>query len=459
MTPENQDQLLSQWLNDPTTGPPPGLEDEVVQAMIALRPELAPAPTITLDDILAGVTEGPFARRSEAPVSTISDEELEARRSEMPVSQAEIIDLASARKRRRRIWAGVGTMAAAALVLFTILPEQDQFAEAELKAPTAEQVLEERQTAPQEGVNPAKPAKELALEDIGTTSPPGAAPAPRPNAAKKSPQLKAEGNSSSYQPAPDDARGPAPETEPEPEESPARRDAEDAPADASPSIADLGFEDEEADYGEGSYDADDLDYEDQVQASESRTRSPTRGGSGGGLFGGRADNTNAPSAPVQESAKTTSVMSDDDFAYEEEPVEQADIPTDLDGLRAAARPWDYNDGWYLKTLQGSDMDDFAGAIDLAAARASEGDYAGAAEACRELASTSSDPRVRQDMYGRASVYAMSANDARTGQEVSSANTPYLARLYWAEGRALESSGDIEGARRAYTTAANLNAAR
>lgn len=119
----------------------------------------------------------------------------------------------------------------------------------------------------------------------------------------------------------------------------------------------------------------------------------------------------------------------------------------------------YNPEWYLISLQGSEMDAFAGAVDLAEARASEGDYTGAAEACRELAASSDDPRVRQDMYGRASYFSMSLNDARTGQKVSSANTPFLARLYWAEGRALENSGDIEGARRAYTTAANLNAAR
>ena len=352
-------------------------------------------------------------------------------------------------------------MAAAALVLFTIIPEQDKFAEAELSAPTADQVLQEREAPPQEGVNPAAPAKELAIEDGETKAPPGAAPAPRPNAAKKAPELKAEAGNSSYQPAPDDAR----RTEPDPvdeteDRTLAPRDAlEDAPREA-PAVADIGFQDEGMDYGEGSFE-DDADYEDmEVQAVESRTRAPTRGGSGGGLFGGRADNTSAPSAPVQESAKSSSVMADaDDFAYEEEPMEEEAIPTDLDGLRAAARPWDYNPEWYLISLQGSEMDAFAGAVDLAEARASEGDYTGAAEACRELAASSDDPRVRQDMYGRASYFSMSLNDARTGQKVSSANTPFLARLYWAEGRALENSGDIEGARRAYTTAANLNAAR
>jgi hypothetical protein len=53
---------LAQWLEDhPGTPPPPDLDPEVVQAVYALRPELAPAPRLSADDILASVTRGPLA--------------------------------------------------------------------------------------------------------------------------------------------------------------------------------------------------------------------------------------------------------------------------------------------------------------------------------------------------------------------------------------------------------------
>ncbi|MFZ5476749.1 MAG: hypothetical protein ACOZNI_08240, partial [Myxococcota bacterium] len=62
MTEEQRAQLLADWLKQPAgTDPPDGLDPDVVAAVYALRPDLAPRPRTTLDDILGSVKEGPFA--------------------------------------------------------------------------------------------------------------------------------------------------------------------------------------------------------------------------------------------------------------------------------------------------------------------------------------------------------------------------------------------------------------
>ena len=47
-------QALARWLSTPAGGPiPDSLEPEVVEAIIALRPERAPPHTITIEAVLA----------------------------------------------------------------------------------------------------------------------------------------------------------------------------------------------------------------------------------------------------------------------------------------------------------------------------------------------------------------------------------------------------------------------
>lgn len=440
MTTPTPEELLAQWLDDPAAGPPKGLEDEVVQAMIALRPELAPAPAVGLEDILAGVSEGPFARRAEIPVSTISDEELEARRSEMPVSQAEIVDLAAARKRRNRIWGAVGTLAAAALVLVVVIPQSSDLSEpSELSAPTAREALDDVQP-PQEAVEEmakeAEPAEPEAWDE--PIAPPAPAARPKPAPSDRERELK------SVESKPTDEMPP----EPAPEATVAQP-MDDLAGSAPSTLSSRGMESVGG--------AEELRYQDDVtqtveSARPSRTRSPSPKKSSG-RFGALEPSAAAPQPAMAE---------DDDlaeFAFEEEAAPRKEQPTDLDGLRDAATPRDYDPNWYLRVLDGAVLDDFAATIDTAEARAAEGDYAGAALACRQLADNTADPRVRQDMYGRAAAWSGSLGDVRKGQTVSSANTAFLARLYALEGQLLEAQGDIDGAKKAYRTAANLNAAR
>ncbi|MBW2258318.1 MAG: hypothetical protein JRI25_27485 [Deltaproteobacteria bacterium] len=61
MTPEDQARLLAEWLErHPGEDPPADLDPEVVEAVYALRADLAPPPRVTADDILAEVIAGPL---------------------------------------------------------------------------------------------------------------------------------------------------------------------------------------------------------------------------------------------------------------------------------------------------------------------------------------------------------------------------------------------------------------
>ncbi len=429
MIDPRQEALLAQWLDDPTSGPPEGLEGDVVESMIALRPELAPPPGVSLDDILAGVTEGPFAAHPDAaPTSLISDEELEARRSQMPATQADLIDLAAVRRRRRRIWGGVGTLAAAALVLFIIVPQDF---EQSIDPPAPAEVIDEPSPAEPENFE-ASLEQEVLLEvekdedeDAERPMPATkkAAPAP-PKAADQpeAPELQSSGAASTYGPAPELTGGGA------------------GPG-AAPTPAPAVYSEDMADEGAGP----------RLKSKQEPKRS------------GRRDRTNSTEAPTADDDQ--GAFADYEMEEEEEDiVREAVIPDDLESLRAAAAPRDYGSDWYLRALTGSELKTFSTAVEQAEAQASAGDYRAAAQTCLALAK-SSDPRVAQDMSWRAARYTSMAGDSgalaivRDGQRRSSANTVFRANLYHLEGSILESQGDIEGALVAYRVAANLNAAR
>ena len=62
MTPDRQAQLLAHWLHqEPGGAVPDELDEDVVEAVYALRPDLAPAPRLTIEQILEEVNEGPLA--------------------------------------------------------------------------------------------------------------------------------------------------------------------------------------------------------------------------------------------------------------------------------------------------------------------------------------------------------------------------------------------------------------
>lgn len=63
-TEQEQAEALAAWLEAPPGTPiPEGLDPDVVESMLALRPELAPAPAFDLDGLLDEVSEGPLAQQ------------------------------------------------------------------------------------------------------------------------------------------------------------------------------------------------------------------------------------------------------------------------------------------------------------------------------------------------------------------------------------------------------------
>ncbi len=62
MTDEQQARELARWLEaGGGTDLPSAVHPDVLEAVLALRPDLAPAPRVSIDDILADVRTGPFA--------------------------------------------------------------------------------------------------------------------------------------------------------------------------------------------------------------------------------------------------------------------------------------------------------------------------------------------------------------------------------------------------------------
>lgn len=75
MTEQDKAQKLAEWLAAPAgAAPPEGLDPEVLAAVVALRPERAPAPRVSFDEIVSTVQSGPFVAANNnvgmpAPVS------------------------------------------------------------------------------------------------------------------------------------------------------------------------------------------------------------------------------------------------------------------------------------------------------------------------------------------------------------------------------------------------------
>lgn len=171
-TETEQAQLLADWLDQPPgTAPPPGLDPDVVAAVYALRPDRAPAPRVTIDDVLARVATGPFAGN---PVPSDPQEQAEAG------AEGELVSLGAAReraaadraartvardervtRRAQRAWqrwwvgpaAGLGLAAAAALLL--VVPTAGRYL-----SPTAQKLAED---VPAVAVPAAPPITEPAL--------------------------------------------------------------------------------------------------------------------------------------------------------------------------------------------------------------------------------------------------------------------------------------------------------
>ncbi|MDG1481155.1 MAG: hypothetical protein P8R54_16305, partial [Myxococcota bacterium] len=209
MSDNHQAELLARWLSESGRGEPAptGLDEDAVEAVLALRPDLAPPARVDIDDILDVVEEGPFAETGEGAAladwldsGTLSDaidadvqEAVFALRPGLaaaprvdmddifgavttgPFAQdaapevAPVVSLMEARQQRasrRRWWAPVGAVAAAAVALLMVnpvvmtLPEPTMDLALEAPSPTLEAKRAPAAEAPVAAAPPPRPSGE-----------------------------------------------------------------------------------------------------------------------------------------------------------------------------------------------------------------------------------------------------------------------------------------------------------
>ncbi len=163
-TIDEQAVLLAKWLDEhPGSPAPDGVDPQVIETIYAMRPDLAPAPSFSIDDILCDITAGPFADAG-AEVVPLAPEPptlgTPEPRAHQPGPAAEVVDLAAARRRRWAwIGSGVGAFAAAAMALVVAIPFLDSgIQQSELYQPSGKTAAE----APTAQPTRAEPIPELA---------------------------------------------------------------------------------------------------------------------------------------------------------------------------------------------------------------------------------------------------------------------------------------------------------
>ena len=455
MTPEErQASTLADWLEaGPGAPPPEELDLDVIEATYSLRPSMAPAARVSLDDILAGVTAGPFAPHA-APLPDAAPEALPA--------PANVPDFGGAvapapPHRRQSLWGALGALAAAALVLVTVLPLQDEVsappdaaAPPMLDAPQAAAPAEpEAQSVmPLGDIAESKADLEQRRQNSGpmpltevTASPP-----PPPPVAQAAP-----GAAPRYEDTLvlDGSYGKKQESVPELER--ATDEADDAGGFAQ--NGPVGGVAAEGYASTGTTATRD------VAAKESGRRDRPAGRSA-------ASNSLAIPAEAEEARPQASADYDTTPTAAPAPAKAAEKPmTSLASQRAAAMPADYRASWYTGLSDATLVAQLSAAEAAAKAAAAKGDYNAAFAAVAPFVNHA-DARVAQDFAGRAADYSLKAGSAnaalstiRAAKSRSSANTPYLARLWAIEGAAYEALGDAESAQRAYAEAARLNQSR
>ena len=125
MNEEQDAERLARWLEDPSSDPPPELDPEVVGAIYTLSPKHRAAPRLSIEEILAGVTEGPFAASAAAPEVKNEGRRDRIRSSSASSGESRSLGPTPAPHRppsRRWVLPVVGTAMAGMLVLLVVVP-------------------------------------------------------------------------------------------------------------------------------------------------------------------------------------------------------------------------------------------------------------------------------------------------------------------------------------------------
>ena len=437
MSESSDAKLLADWLQSPPGTPAPeGLDADVVAAVYALRPDLAPPLRLTLDDVLGSVSSGPFAegapaRKDAARVAGRAKQRAsDAPRSDAPRGTA---------ARGRRWWAipGVGlVVAAAAVTLIAVRVGRGLSPE----SPEVARLSEMPASAPVAGAGDAMATKP---KEADGAAPDGVAPegVGRPDVAleasseglARAPQTAAPGRAESR--APVGASGAAS----------GAVAASGAASDAT-AIAETLADGDAAAAPAASLGAP------AVTAAASPP--PSSAGGYGQVSAGAA-------APAEKRSSAKAAAKNEEQDAEQDRYRTAADDAELAGATSGASvaPTDYNSSFY------NAYPDIAGAYGAAIRLEASGRYSEAVAAFSGfLTSTRSD--VAQDAawhVGR-SLRALgrlddALNTVSAGLRRGSTNTPYRANLYALQGDLYSAQGRSAEAQKAWAEAARLNAAR
>ncbi len=469
-TEETEARLLAEWLSTPPgTAPPEGLSPDVVAAVYAMRPDRAPAPRVTIDDVLATVTTGPFAASTARP--KLGSERATARGVGVRPEAA----------RRRRPWwmapaFGVGITAALAAVIvipaaglwFSGSKVVEEAARSEQVAPAP--MLAEPTTGP--AFAPTAPPMDLIAEAGPQVAPVVAVP-PTPSTVSAG-ELGAEvaageerARSQGVLEKGDASAAPVPPTSPAPP-PPAKTvgaAVRDESASAGPTTGGAATnEDDSWGWSSGKGAKEEPASREVADKDEEEVESPRR------------NDAQAPADSVEQKAKSTPQKP---ASSTEAPAQAASAPAEepsaqasstgrtttsqrafgSNDARGAALPSDYKPNWYVGLQRVATV--YAAVEPIRGS----GDIEGALARYLTLAADA-DTSVAQDALWRAA--SLAAGAGRTdyalglverGLARNAKNTVFRSNLLVLKGDLLTKKGNTAGATAAWTEAARLNDAR
>lgn len=469
-TEETEARLLAEWLAAPPgTAPPEGLSASAVQAVYALRPDRAPAPRVTIDDVFSSVTTGPYAaagRRGQARAT----------------AGAAPVDRAAGQRpnvRRRPWWAApaVGLALSAALAAIIVIPVaghylsrgNEQVAQEVARSDAAPMVAPA--STPAEAPAPDGEGSAPSTPPLADLSPGDASSAARSDGL----EVAEKAGPAAAKPAPgvpEMTGGTVGQAQAEPE---SRRESEALSPPAEPAGGASGWSGEAAADASPPPPAAALEEADDLMA-KSKTPAPTTTATSGGKsaqeeskndtwdWGRKKSSTPAPNkaadAPAAPAAAARPARSES-AADEEAPAAeraQADKDEGVDP-RAGAVPSDYRNDWY------NARSDVAAVYALAESQRASGQSDSAVATYLTLLGDA-DRRVGQDVAWRAARLHQSAGRlaeaqrlVKQGLSFSAANTPQRANLLVLDGDLSLARGDSRSAARSWAEAQKLNDAR
>ena len=444
MTPEEQAQVLSRWLESPAgTNPPGDLDPDVVESMYALRPDLAPMARVSADDILASLTAGPLADPAAVAAAVDNQGEgaeivafpsIEAFETVAPVTTASRRNWWTAANQWGGISAVVATAATLILIALPVLQmSEDSGPAASATAPMGEDA-EVREQAP--AVAEAQSVK----QDRAAAAPPADLAA--------APARKAEARQGNEDDSLKIIRGNRGDIE----------GIEEAELDAVADLGELGYVDEKEGYvdmggGEQLRDQVAMIPEAQAAASQPYAGEPAPAYE-------MDDFEDLPEAEEGEYGNTGGLTRS---GKQRQKKASGDELVDLTSLRAAGNPGGIGDGW-RGDLDPDTLANIDRAIAAAKAASQRGKYKDAGDMLAEYITM--PPSAGQAQAIAAAEYYLKANHnagamsaVSRGLALSSENTAARSMLKVLYGDVLQRTGEYGQAEAAYQDAVEMNAAR